>query len=144
LPGGQPGPNGVQASNGLIQYLQANRAGAFYLVAVSGSMQAGSIALATGQPVLAWGGFNGGDAALTGDGLAQMVAANRVRFVMTGGQGGPGGDGNAATISAWVQANCKAVDAAAYGDPATGGFGGQGDPDGPGGLSGQLYDCAAR
>lgn len=138
LPGGQPGPNGVSASNGLIQYLQANRAGAFYLMAVSGSMQAGSIALATGQPVLAWGGFNGGDAALTTDGLAQMVAANKIRFVMTGGGGGPGGDGNSAALSAWVQSTCKAVDASAYGGQTAGSFGG------PGGLDGQLYDCAAR
>ena len=50
-----------QVNSGLVSYLQANRNGYFYLVAVSSANQASSIALSTGQPVLAMGGFTGFD-----------------------------------------------------------------------------------
>ncbi len=142
-----PGP-GAPVGNGLISYLEANSAGYFYLVAVSTSQQASSIALETGKPVLAVAGFMGTDPALTADKLAAMVAAKQVRFVMGLGNGGGmrGGmrGGSADTgVSGWIQSHCTAVDTSLYqgqigGNGLPGGFGG-----GRGGNS-ALYDCAAQ
>jgi hypothetical protein len=143
------GPGG-RADTALISYLQAQRGSAQYLVAVNSAMAAAPIILQTGEPVMAMGGFGGGDPAPTADRLAQMVAEGKLRFVMDGGRagGGPGrgpGGGVFSERSAWVQANCTPVDPSAYGS--------QSDPDGqsgqpsrgsgPGGRGGdQLYDCA--
>jgi 4-amino-4-deoxy-L-arabinose transferase-like glycosyltransferase len=138
--GGQPGqmggPHGDTANSSLITYLQANQDGTFYLVAVSSANQASSIALSTGQPVLAMGGFTGSDPAMTVEKMQALVATHQVRNIMLGGQGG-----GTNAITSWVQANGTLVDATTYGGQSgtTGNFGG-----GPGGTNGQLYDLAAK
>ena len=127
------------ANSGLVSFLQANRDGYFYLVAVTNSQQASSIALATGDPVLAMGGFMGSDPAMTPERLSEMVATGQVRFVMVGG--GMGG-GNNSSVNQWVQSNCLAVDPNLYGGQSNFGF-----RNGPGGFmggNGQLYNCSAR
>jgi 4-amino-4-deoxy-L-arabinose transferase-like glycosyltransferase len=132
---GAAGMPGETANSGLITYLEANRDGAFYLVAVASANQASPIALATGQPVLAMGGFTGNDPAMTAEKLAALVVDGQVRFVLSGGGLGRSSTG---TVSSWLQASCTAVDASQYGGTGGATFGG------PGGGSGQLYDCAAR
>ena len=129
------------ANNPLVSYLEANRDGYLYLVAVANSQQASSIALATGQPVLAMGGFMGSDPALTAGKLAQMVANKQVRFVMGLGGGGFGmRGGGTSSVNTWIQQNCSPVDPSLYqGTGGTGGFGGA-----FGFGNSQLYDCAAQ
>ena len=129
-------------SNALIAYLEANTAGYRYLVAVTNSQQASPLALETGRPVLATGGFMGSDPALTADKLAELVVTKQLRFVLGlgGGFGGRGFGGGTTTtsVSGWIQANCQAVDPSLYGGTTGGrGFGGFG------GGNNQLYDCAA-
>jgi hypothetical protein len=142
---------GAPIGTGLISYLAAHSAGYFYLVAVSTSQQASSIALETGKPVLAAAGFMGTDPALTADKLAALVAAKQVRFVMGLGNGGGmrGGMRGSATdsVSGWIQAHCTAVDPSLY----QGQIGGTGLPGGFGGFGGfgrggaaPLYDCAPQ
>ena len=115
-------------SQELLAYLVANRGSAEYLVAVNSSMAAAPIILETRLPVVAMGGFSGGDPAPTAAGLAELVTSGRLRFVMAGGRGGPGGgSGVSSERSAWVQANCTLVDPAVYGAA---------------GAGSQLYDCA--
>jgi 4-amino-4-deoxy-L-arabinose transferase-like glycosyltransferase len=127
----------------LASYLEANTAGYTYLVVVTNSQQASPLALETGKPVLAAGGFMGSDPALTVEKLAQLVATRQVRFVMGLGGGGMRG-GSATGVDAWVTANCSPVDPSAYGGATgargLGGFGGFGRFGG----GGQLYDCAAQ
>jgi 4-amino-4-deoxy-L-arabinose transferase-like glycosyltransferase len=139
-PGGFPGfvgdPGGT--SRELVDYLVANRGDATWLVAVSSANQAGPLQLASGIPVMAMGGFMGGDPAPTLDQLQTYVREGRLRFVMLGGPGGTGGPGAfrgpggffggdgvgnvAGARSAWVAAACTPVSM--------------------GGAGGELYDCA--
>ncbi len=140
---------GSAADSGLVSYLEANQDGYLYLVAVSNSQQASSIALQTGKPVLASGGFMGSDPALTLEKLQEMITAKQVRFVMGlgGGRGsfGPPGMGGANTaINDWVQQNCLAVDPGLYSD-ATGSGNSVGGFSGMFGLgNSQLYNCGAQ
>jgi 4-amino-4-deoxy-L-arabinose transferase-like glycosyltransferase len=130
------------ANSALVSFLEAYRGGAFYLLAVTNSQQASSIALATGEPVLAMGGFMGSDPAMTPQRLAEMVASGQVRFVMVGGGMGMRGGGGS-SVTQWVQSNCLAVDPSLYGGQSGFGFPGGGR----GGFmegNGQLYSCSAR
>jgi len=135
---GGSGQASQAGDSGLISYLEANRDGYFYLVAMSSANQASSIALATGEPVLATGGFTGSDPAMTVEKLAQMVANKQVRYVLIGG-GGPGGASS--DVTNWVQAHGTAVDSSLYGGQSgsstLGGHGGFGG-------NGTLYDLAAQ
>ncbi len=134
-PGGA-GQGGETANSSLITYLQANQGETFYLLAVSSANQASSIALATGEPVLAMGGFGGSDPAMTVEKLQELVATDQVRYVMIGG-GGPGG--TTSDLTTWVQANGTVVDSSLYGGTATSTTTNRG----PGGLgNGTLYDLA--
>ena len=124
-PVGDGGPDGqnVASSRALLDYLVANRGGAAWIVAVSSANQAGSIELATGQPVMAMGGFSGSDPTPTLAQLQSYVASGQLRFVLLngGGGGGPIGRGGAASsVSTWVSQTCTAVT----------------------GVSTALYDCS--
>ncbi|UYQ63141.1 ArnT family glycosyltransferase [Streptomyces peucetius] len=78
-----------------------------WVAAAVGSQNAASYQLATGEPVMAIGGFNGSDPSPTLDRFKQYVAEGRIHFFIGGG--GPGGGagslgGNAGSaIAAWVQ-----------------------------------------
>ena len=105
--GGFGGPGGFGAGPGavdsdssavveetaLMKYLVANKGTAQYMVAVDGAQAAEPLILATGEPVMAMGGFNGSDDAPTLAEFQRMVAEKKIRFVLVGGagQGGPGG-----------------------------------------------------
>ncbi|MEA2620401.1 MAG: hypothetical protein QOC97_1174 [Chloroflexota bacterium] len=106
--GGAPDGAGAQVDDAVTAYLVANRGGATWIVAVSGADRAGSIELATGLPVMAMGGFNGGDPAPTLDQLKAYVATGQLRYVLLSSGGGPGGGGSSA-ITDWVTANGSVV-----------------------------------
>jgi 4-amino-4-deoxy-L-arabinose transferase-like glycosyltransferase len=117
------GPGAEQADAALIAYLEANRGDATYLVAAFGSGSSAPIIIASGQPVMTIGGFNGGDPAPTLAQFEALVAQGKVRFVLLGGQGGgqggPGGNGSS-SITSWVTQHGSAVPAASYGGTGTG------------------------
>lgn len=87
LPGGF-GERGQQVDAQLLAYLQVNRGSAKFLLAVPSSMSASDIIIATGEPVMALGGFSGADPILTTDALAKLVADGTVRFFELDGFGG--------------------------------------------------------
>ena len=127
--GGAGGPGGdsstsIDGDTALVAYLEANQGDATYLVAAFGSQSSASVILATDEPVMTIGGFNGGDPAPTLEEFVQYVESGQVRYVLVsgGGQGGPGGGGpgGSSEISSWVTANGTAVDAGAYGGSTTG------------------------
>ena len=68
----------------LISYLEANQGNTTFLVATPSSMTADGIILATNKPVMAMGGFSGGDPILTTDQLASLVSKGTVRFFLVG------------------------------------------------------------
>jgi 4-amino-4-deoxy-L-arabinose transferase-like glycosyltransferase len=118
------------ANQPLVEFLQANTQNMQYLVAVQNANQGAPLVLATGRPVLYMGGFSGGDPVIDVQGLAQLVAEGRLRYVL-GGRGSRGGNGS---ISNWVASNCTPVQAIAQ-------TGGQSQFRG-GGFGDALYDCA--
>lgn len=126
--GGAGGPGGdatdIDGDTALVAYLEAHQGDATWLVAAFGSHSSASIILATDEPVMTIGGFNGGDPAPTLDEFVEYVETGQVRYVLVsgGGQGGPGG--GSSEISSWVTANGTAVDT------------------GTGSTSGTLYDLS--
>ena len=86
MSGGAPGVDDAA----LIDYLGANRGSTRWLVAVESANAAAGIQLATGEPVMAMGGFSGSDPAPTADELAAYVASGELRYVYLV-SAGPGG-----------------------------------------------------
>ncbi|WP_452465175.1 hypothetical protein [Nonomuraea recticatena] len=101
--------SGGGVSSALITYLEQNQGTVTWLVAVGSARQAAPIILETGEPVIAMGGFTGRDPALTVQGLKELVASGRLKYVMADdARGGPGrGDSE---VTDWVRATCAAVD----------------------------------
>jgi len=123
---GMGGGRSSTADAGLISYLEANRGDADYLVAAFSSQSSAGIIIATGEPVMTIGGFNGGDPAPTLAQFQQLVADGQVRFVLISGNGAGGGPGGGAggsgqSISSWVTTNGTQIAASAYGGSTSGG-----------------------
>ena len=75
-----------------------------WLVAVTSAGEAADLQLKSGVPVMATGGFSGGDDALTVDQLKAYVAQGQLRYIVLGGQGRGGPDGGGSSqMSQWVQ-----------------------------------------
>lgn len=111
----------------LTSYLLANQGDATYLAAMLRANDAAPLILATGKPVMALGGFSGGDQILTQDELREEVAEGRVRFFLLSGDGG-----RQAPLVRWVTQACTAVPERDWRSPAAGRGGRQ-----------QLFDCGA-
>jgi len=115
-PAGAPAARlaGVDAGSNtaLVTYLLSNRGNATWIVATTSAMQAGSIELASGQPVMAMGGFSGSDPAPSLAQLQSLVASGQLRYVLIGGGGGFGGPGvnSTSAIDQWVTSVGTAVD----------------------------------
>ena len=109
------GPGGAGLGSAVTDYLVANQGSATWIVAVSGGTSAGQLEVETGKPVMAIGGFNGGDDAPTLEQLQSLIAGGELRFVATGGGGAapgggaPGGGVSSSSISSWVTSACTAV-----------------------------------
>lgn len=95
----------------LIEYLLANYNGETFLVAGSRANDVAPIILSTGKAAMATGGFSGADPILSADEFAQYVAEGKVRFVLGGGNGGPGNrpNGGGDDVMTWVQNSCSPV-----------------------------------
>jgi len=125
--GGQPGGFGGGSDDAaLASYLTANKGTATWIVAMSSAQSAGSLELATGDPVMAMGGFSGSDPAPSLAQIQAYVASGQLRYVLVSGNrgfGGGGGSGSTASaVTAWVTSVGKVV---TYG-----------------GSSGTLYDLS--
>ncbi len=68
----------------LVRYLEAHRAGAQYLVAVSGSLTAAPYIIATGQPVMGMGGYTGMDPWPSLTAFKTMVDQGSVHYILVG------------------------------------------------------------
>ena len=126
-PAQAPGNN---ASDAMLEFLQANTQGMKYLLAVPSSGMGARYVIATGRPVLYMGGFGGNDNVVSVEDLAQMVEDGELRFVLFGG-----GQGDKQEISSWLQSSCTVVEQ--FSQQGAGQFQSQGPNQG-----GQvLYDC---
>jgi 4-amino-4-deoxy-L-arabinose transferase-like glycosyltransferase len=94
----------------LINYLEAHKGNAKYLVAVASSNEADSIILETNQPVMALGGFSGSDPILTTSQLAALVKSGTVRYFLLNGSGGGGAGGSSqSTLITWIIQHSKVI-----------------------------------
>jgi 4-amino-4-deoxy-L-arabinose transferase-like glycosyltransferase len=162
-PGGGPGgPGGRSADPALVEYLQANKGDAEYLVVASNAMSASPLILNTDEPIVSLGGYNGVDPVFTADDLAKLVDGNAVRFFLmpdkelmaerasdrnnsssqnSPPRGGPGPDGGLPENGSaeWVETNCEKVPQELWQSSTSEGGGG-----GPPGRARALYDCGVR
>ena len=124
----EPRRDALEGIDRLVDYLQANRGDTTYLAATLSAQTAAPIILATGEPVMALGGFSGGDRILTVDELSGLVADGTVRFFLVSPQGNRQND-----LTRWVTKQCAVVPQEMWGSASS---------SGPGGPS-QLFDCGA-
>jgi hypothetical protein len=134
-PGGGPPRGGPreEAAPALLEYLQANKGDAEYLVATSSAMSASPIVLNTDEEVINLNGFEGHDPVFSADELTGLVDEGAVRFFLVGG--GPSGSDMESTE--WIEDNCRQVPEEEWQLPDSAEQG-QG---GPPGRAPTLYDC---
>jgi hypothetical protein len=101
-------------SKALTTLLEQNAGKYVWVAATTSSTEAAPLELATGDSVMAIGGYLGTDNSITLSAFESLVSAGKVHYFVAGGLGsggGPGGgQGGGATtaagkISAWVKAN---------------------------------------
>jgi len=115
--GGQQGPGGTGGAGGLLNASEPSAelvsaleqdAGRYTWVAATiGANSAAGYQLATGDPVLAVGGFNGTDDYPSLAEFQQLVAEGDIHWFIAGGGfgGGMGGSQSSSEISSWVQSS---------------------------------------
>jgi 4-amino-4-deoxy-L-arabinose transferase-like glycosyltransferase len=110
--------NGSTPGGAITKLLQTDASRYTWAAAAVGSNTASGYQLATGDPVMAIGGFNGTDPAPTLAQFEQYVAAGRIHYFIAsgggfgggqGGAGGQGGSGDASQITSWVESNFSAT-----------------------------------
>jgi 4-amino-4-deoxy-L-arabinose transferase-like glycosyltransferase len=103
--GGGPGGFGEGQTDTAVINLLKNTT-TKWAAAQSGAMQSAGLALSSGRPVLAIGGFSGSDPAPTLEQFQQYVAAGDIHYYVAGGRGGfGGGRGTSGEIQTWVEQN---------------------------------------
>lgn len=117
-PGGPGGPGGGAGGAGgllnaptvgpeLVSTLNADADQFTWVAAGIGSMSTAGYQLATGNPVLPIGGFNGSDPSPTLEQFQRYVAQGKIHYFLGGGGFGPGqgGSNSSSEISTWVEQN---------------------------------------
>jgi 4-amino-4-deoxy-L-arabinose transferase-like glycosyltransferase len=95
----------------LLAFLRENRHGERFLAATPDARRAAPLIIASGEPVMAMGGYMGADAIVTPEVLAQMVQRRELRFVMIVPEDEPARRaGRNAALADWVRQNGKLVD----------------------------------
>ncbi|WP_084700976.1 ArnT family glycosyltransferase [Cryptosporangium arvum] len=118
--GGQPGGpsmgggnllTGSTPSAELTALLTADASDYTWVAATVGSNAASGYQLATGDPVMALGGFNGTDPTPTLAAFQQYVSEGRIHYFVSGGGGfgNRGGEGTSSQITQWVEENFTAT-----------------------------------
>ncbi|MCX5398156.1 glycosyltransferase family 39 protein [Streptomyces sp. NBC_00102] len=102
--------NGATVSAEAQKLLEKNADDYTWVAAAIGSQNSASYQLATGDPVMAIGGFNGSDPSPTLAQFKSQVSAGKIHYFIGGGMGMGGGDsGTSSKISAWVEDTFKEV-----------------------------------
>lgn len=103
-----------QADTALVAYLLEHQGAAVWLAAVSSANESAPLQLSSGQPVMAIGGFNGSDAALSLSQLKALVASGKVKYFVvssdTRGTGPGGASSENSEIISWVKQYGTVVD----------------------------------
>ncbi|CCH86650.1 Glycosyl transferase [Modestobacter italicus] len=102
--------NATDPSDEVVATLEEHADSYTWVAAAVGSNTAAGYQLATGDPVMALGGFNGSDPSPTLAQFQELVADGAVHWFIGGGLGmsSDGGSSASAEIAAWVQQNYTA------------------------------------
>jgi 4-amino-4-deoxy-L-arabinose transferase-like glycosyltransferase len=102
---------GSSPSAALVTLLQADARSYTWVAASVGSNNASGYQLATGDPVMALGGFNGSDPSPTLAQFQHLVSEGKIHYFIGGGVGMPSSGGSSASqlIASWVAANFTAT-----------------------------------
>jgi hypothetical protein len=108
-PGGLGGGLGgnTQVSSALVKLLKQDASSYKWVAATEGSEEAAPLELATGDAVMAIGGFNGTDPWPTLAGFEELVAKHEVHYYVGQGNESFGGGRGSSTIASWVAAHFK-------------------------------------
>ncbi|WP_217235901.1 glycosyltransferase family 39 protein [Streptomyces sp. AC555_RSS877] len=104
--------NGATVTDEAKKLLETDADQYTWAAAAIGAQNAASYQLATGEPVMAIGGFNGTDPSPTLAQFKQYVEDGRIHyFVSSGTGGGMGGssDGTSSQITTWIETNFEKV-----------------------------------
>jgi 4-amino-4-deoxy-L-arabinose transferase-like glycosyltransferase len=110
--GGTGGPAGglggsTQVSIALAKLLEQDASSYKWVAATEGSEEAAPLELATGDAVMAIGGFNGTDPWPTLAVFEELVAKHEVHYYVGQGSGSFGGGRGSSAIASWVAAHFK-------------------------------------
>jgi 4-amino-4-deoxy-L-arabinose transferase-like glycosyltransferase len=95
----------------LLAFLCENRHGERFLVATPDARRAAPLIIASGEAVMAMGGYMGADAILTPEALTQMAARREVRFIMIVPEDGRERRvDHRVALADWVRRNGRPVD----------------------------------
>ena len=114
-PGGANGPGGLLDSTSvgstLKSMLEEDASSYTWVAAAVGSQGAAGYQLATGDPVMSIGGFNGSDPSPTLAEFQTLVAAGEIHYFIGGQSIGPsnGGSSVSSTIASWVASTFTAT-----------------------------------
>ncbi|MET8165165.1 glycosyltransferase family 39 protein [Streptomyces sp. NPDC005329] len=104
--------NGASVTDEAKKLLEADSGEYTWAAAAIGSQNAASYQLATGDAVMAIGGFNGTDPSPTLAQFKQYVTDGKIHYFISSGSGGGmsgSSSGTSSQISSWVEANFKKV-----------------------------------
>ncbi|MEV6855748.1 glycosyltransferase family 39 protein [Streptomyces microflavus] len=109
--------NGASVSTEAKALLEKDADAYTWAAAAVGAQNAASYQLATGEPVMAIGGFNGSDPSPTLAQFKKYVAEGKIHYFVSGGTGGGtggggmggGGNGTSSQMSSWVTENFTEV-----------------------------------
>jgi 4-amino-4-deoxy-L-arabinose transferase-like glycosyltransferase len=109
-PGGTRGPGGglggnTQVSSALAKVLEQDASSYKWVAATEGSEEAAPLQLATGDAVMAIGGFNGTDPWPTLAVFKELVAKHEVHYYVGQGSQSFGGGHGSSAIASWVAAH---------------------------------------
>ena len=140
-PGGGPRSRGglgglldtATPSAALVTLLRAGASQYTWAAAAVGANSAAGVQLASGEPIMAIGGFNGTDPTPTLAEFEAYVAAGKIHYFLAGGGGGPGGGSSSSSgaIAAWVEQSFTAATVGGvtvYDLTSAGGGSGSGSP----------------
>jgi 4-amino-4-deoxy-L-arabinose transferase-like glycosyltransferase len=110
--GGGPGGGGGTTSAALTSALRSHASTYRWVAATFGSQSAATFELASGEPVMAIGGFNGEGGNISLAAFEAYVAKGEIHYFIAsgyGGGGGPGGTANSdSAITSWVESHFTA------------------------------------
>lgn len=91
----------------LAAFLEKQNSSEEFILATDVANMAAPVILLTGRPVMATGGFTGGDPILSLEEFAEYIANGRLRFVLTASDG-------ESTYTPWLNSRCRVVPPAAW------------------------------